>query len=70
MTIELIALGERLEADFIDRQLGKTVDVIMEDDGTGYTGNYIRVRVPGVCGETIRVKLTGREETTALGIIE
>ena len=69
-TKELIALGERLEAAFIDSQLGKTVDVIMEDDGTGYTGNYVRVRVPGVCGETIRVKLTAREGTTALGIIE
>ncbi|MBR4905688.1 MAG: tRNA (N(6)-L-threonylcarbamoyladenosine(37)-C(2))-methylthiotransferase MtaB [Clostridia bacterium] len=69
-TRELIALGERLEADFIDRQLGKTVDVIMEDDGTGYTGNYIRVRCEGTCGETVRVKLAAREGTTAIGIKE
>jgi threonylcarbamoyladenosine tRNA methylthiotransferase MtaB len=69
-TRELIALGERLEKAFIDGQLGKTVDVVMEDDGTGYTGNYIRVRCDGVCGETVWVKLTGREGTTALGIIE
>ena len=67
---ELIALGERLEADFIDRQLGKTVDVIMEDDGTGYTGNYIRVRCEGACGETVRVKLAAREGTTAIGVKE
>ena len=69
-TKELIALGETLEADFIDRQLQKTVDVIMEDDGTGYTGNYIRVRCDGACGETVRVKLTAREGTTAIGIKE
>lgn len=69
-TRELIALGERLETAFIDAQIGKTVDVIMEDDGTGYTGNYIRVRCDGACGETVRVKLTGRDGTTALGIIE
>ena len=69
-TRELIALGERLEADFIDWQLGKTVDVIMEDDGTGYTGNYIRVRCDGTCGETVRVKLAAREGTTAIGIKE
>ncbi len=69
-TRELIALGERLEADFIDRQLGKTVDVIMEDDGTGYTGNYIRVRCDGTCGETVRVKLAAREGTTAIGVKE
>ena len=67
-TRELIALGERLEAAFIDRQLGKTVDVIMEDDGTGYTENYIRVRCEGVCGETVRVKLAAREGTTAIGV--
>ncbi len=69
-TKELIALGERLEEAFIDRQLGKTVDVIMEDDGTGYTGNYIRVRCDGACGETIRVRLIAREGTTAIGIKE
>lgn len=69
-TRELIALGERLECGFIDQQLGKTVDVIMEDDGTGYTGNYIRVRCEGACGETVRVRLTAREGTTAVGIKE
>ena len=69
-TKELIALGERLEAAFIDSQLGKVVDVIMEDDGTGYTGNYVRVRVPGACGETVRVKLAAREGTTAIGVKE
>ena len=69
-TRELIALGERLEAAFIDVQLGKTVDVIMEDDGTGYTGNYIRVRCEGACGETVRVKLAAREGTTAIGVKE
>ena len=64
---ELIALGERLEEAFIDRQIGSTVDVIMEDDGTGYTGNYIRVRCEGACGETVRVRLTGRDGTVAHG---
>lgn len=69
-TRELIALGERLEEAFVDRQLGRIVDVIMEDDGTGYTGNYVRVRCEGACGETVRVRLTAREGTTAIGIIE
>ena len=69
-TKELIALGERLEKAFVDKQLGRTVDVIMEDDGTGYTGNYVRVRCEGACGETVRVRLTAREGTTAIGIIE
>ena len=69
-TRELIALGERLEEAFVERQIGKTVEVVMEDDGTGYTRNYVRVRANAACGETVFVKLTGREGTTALGIIE
>ena len=66
---ELIALGDRLEEAFIDRQIGTVTDVIMEDDGTGYTGNYIRVRCDAACGETVRVRLTGREKNVALGTI-
>lgn len=66
---ELITLGDRLEEAFIDRQIGTVTDVIMEDDGTGYTGSYIRVRCDAACGETVRVKLTGREKNVALGII-
>lgn len=69
-TRELIALGEQLEEDFIDRQLGKRVDVLMEDDGTGYTGNYIRVRCDGACGDTVHVRLAAREGTTAIGVKE
>lgn len=65
---ELIAIGERMEQAFIDAQIGKTVDVIMEDDGTGYTRNYVRVRCDGACGETVQVKLTARGGTVARGI--
>ncbi len=66
---ELIAIGTQLEEAFVEAQIGKTVTVIMENDGTGYTGNYVRVRTDGACGETVRVKLTAREGTTALGTI-
>ena len=68
-TRELIAIGERMEEAFVDAQIGKTETIIMEDDGTGYTGNYVRVRASGVCGETVRVKLLSREGTTAIGTI-
>ena len=69
-TKELIALGERLEEAYVERQIGKTLDVLMEDDGTGYTRTYVRVRADAACGETVRVKITGRAGTTALGEIE
>lgn len=66
---ELISVGERMEEAFVEAQIGKTETVIMEDDGTGYTGNYVRVRCEGTCGETVRVKIRSREGTTAIGTI-
>ena len=64
---ELITLGKEMEAAFIDAQIGKSFDVIMEDDGTGYTRNYIRVRCAGECGRTIYVQIIGRDDNIALG---
>ena len=64
---ELIAIGEELERAFIDRQIGTVQQVLMEEDGTGYTGNYVRVRCPGPAGEPVRVRITGRENTIAIG---
>ncbi|MDO4493006.1 MAG: tRNA (N(6)-L-threonylcarbamoyladenosine(37)-C(2))-methylthiotransferase MtaB [Clostridia bacterium] len=64
---ELIALGEKLEAAYIDRFLGTVQTVIAEDDGTGYTGNYIRVRCGGNEGEERTVRLTAREKDIAIG---
>ena len=67
---ELIALGNRMEAAFIDAMIGTVTDVIMEDDGTGYTRNYVRVRCDGACGETVTVKLTAREGMLARGELQ
>ncbi|MBQ7278930.1 MAG: tRNA (N(6)-L-threonylcarbamoyladenosine(37)-C(2))-methylthiotransferase MtaB [Clostridia bacterium] len=66
-TRELIALGEKLEAAFIDSQIGTVQQVLMEEDGTGYTGNYIRVRCKGTANELVTVRLTGREKNIAIG---
>ena len=64
---ELIAVGEELEKAFIDRQIGTVQQVLMEEDGTGYTGNYVRVRCPGPAGELARVRIVGRKDTIAKG---
>ncbi len=64
---ELIAIGDRLEKAFINRQIGTVQQVRMEEDGTGYTGIYVRVRCPGPAGEPVRVRITGRENTIAIG---
>ncbi len=66
-TRELIALGDRLEAAFVDRQIGKRVSVLMESDGTGYTGNYVRVRCQGREGDWIETTIVGRDGALAIG---
>ena len=66
-TKELIAIGDELERAFIDRQIGTVQQVLMEEDGTGYTGNYVRVRCPGPAGEPVTVRIVGRENTIAIG---
>jgi threonylcarbamoyladenosine tRNA methylthiotransferase MtaB len=45
---ELRALGDRLRAEFLAQQHGRTGEVLAERDGTGLTTNYIRLRVPDV----------------------
>ena len=65
--MELIAIGDELEKDFINRQIGTVQQVLMEEDGTGYTGNYVRVRCPGPAGELVTVRIVGRKDTIAEG---
>ena len=64
---ELIAVGEALEKAFIDRQIGTVQQVLMEEDGTGYTRNYVRVRCPGPAGEPVAARIVGRENMIAIG---
>ncbi|MDO4564478.1 MAG: tRNA (N(6)-L-threonylcarbamoyladenosine(37)-C(2))-methylthiotransferase MtaB [Clostridia bacterium] len=66
-TREFLELGEELETAFIMRQKGTIHRVLMESDGTGYTENYVRVRVDGADGELITVEITGQEGTLATG---
>lgn len=63
---ELIRIGQRLEEAYIDRQIGRTVRVLMEDDGTGFTDNYVRVRCAGACGTMQSVTIIKREGNLAL----
>ena len=66
-TKELIAVGVECETAFVSQMIGKTVSVLMEDDGTGYTGNYVRVRCSGEPGELKQVQLYARDGVLALG---
>ena len=64
---ELIELGHYLEMEYVHSMIGKKVDVLMEDDGTGYTGNYVRVKCEGMPGEMKTVTIYDQIDTIALG---
>ena len=66
-TKELIAVGFECETAFVSQMIGKTVAVLMEDDGTGYTGNYVRVHCSGEPGELKQVQLYAQDGVLALG---
>lgn len=63
----LIAVGRELERAALERRVGQIEDVLIEETdaqgrGTGYTGGYMRVHVPGARpGRIVRVHMTGIE---------
>lgn len=64
---EMTRLAKGLEAAFIESQLGLVHEVLVEKDGVGYTGNYIRARTDAPDGTLCRVRLVGTENGMAVG---
>jgi threonylcarbamoyladenosine tRNA methylthiotransferase MtaB len=64
---ELIALGKELTQAYLSAQIGSIVEVLAESDGTGYSGNYIRVRTDANEGDIVRIRIDGFEGETAFG---
>ena len=71
----LIAVGRALECAALEGRVGRTDEVLIEEidaqgRGTGYTGGYMRVHVPGAQpGEIVRVRITGIENDELSGEI-
>lgn len=64
----LIAIGHELEKQYLEGFLGKTVEVMVEDEETGYSREYMHVRVNGAAvGSVVKVKITGFDGLTAIG---
>jgi len=64
---ELIHLGKELTHAYLNEQIGSVVEVLAESDGTGYSGNYIRVKTAAPEGEIVRIRIEGFEDETAFG---
>ena len=58
---ELIRLGRLLEEAYLDGLAGKTLEVLAESDGTGYSREYARVRTDAPEGGIVRILAKGRE---------
>ncbi len=50
---ELRDLGQKLRQQFIDSQMGKTVQVLVEANGQGLSGNYLRLKTGNLDQGTI-----------------
>lgn len=63
---KLSALGEKLEEAYVRAQINTVQSVLCEKNadgyGEGYTGNYVRARIPGGQeGELVDVRITGTQ---------
>ena len=63
----MIALGEALEREYLAGMVGRTVTVLVERSGEGYSGNYIRIKTNGSDGALITCRITSVENDIAYG---
>lgn len=63
---ELISVGNQLENEFVKSMIGHTAEVLMEDDQTGYSRNYVRVQCSGAPGELKTVRIVSRNGPLAI----
>ena len=66
---ELIHLGKELTHAYLQTQIGSVVEVLVESDGAGYSGNYIRVKTDAPEGGIVRIRINGFEDETAFGAL-
>jgi threonylcarbamoyladenosine tRNA methylthiotransferase MtaB len=63
----LIACGEGLRRQYLQKQLGKSLSVLVEKDGIGFATNYVQVRAGGRAGEIRLVNITGMDKELLIG---
>ena len=68
---EMLATADAVRQSFLRAQIGKTVDVLIEDGCEGYTANYVAVYVEGACPPTgcfAAVRITGVRDDRCVGV--
>ena len=68
---EMAAATDEVRSAFLARQIGRTVEVLLEENGCGHTANYTPVRIDGACPQTgfVRVRITGSDGVQCIGTI-
>ena len=65
---EPIAEVQEKEGAYVRSLLGRAVEVLIEEEETGYSREYVRVRVPGAReGEIVRAAVEDVQGQTAVG---
>ncbi len=66
---KLRSLGEEMYGHLLDSQIGRTLKVLIEKDGMGYSENYLKVKTAlnGKTGEIVDVIIKGREANELVG---
>lgn len=67
--LRLRMLGHQLEIKQLDATIGQTRSVLIEQEGHGYTDNYLKVNIPSAknIGEILSVKIIQRRENELVG---
>jgi len=68
----MLAAANEIRVEFLKKQIGKTVNVLIENNNEGYTENYTPVKslTDIECGKMVKIKITDSDENRCYGIIE
>ncbi|MBQ7541827.1 MAG: tRNA (N(6)-L-threonylcarbamoyladenosine(37)-C(2))-methylthiotransferase MtaB [Clostridia bacterium] len=68
---EMAQAMDEVRAQYLRSLIGRTVEVLVEEDKTGHTANYTSVRIEGDCPDAgfVRVRITGADADRCVGCV-
>ncbi len=68
---KMLAAANEIRIKFLKEQIGKTVNVLIENDNEGYTENYTPVKslTDIDCGKMVKIRITDSDEERCYGVI-